>query len=725
MGVEEIRLSADPGGAPGGDGARISEAIFSRAGDQMLVWSAEDATARVLELDTDDEPRAPRERTVVSGLASRVIGTAVTEQRLVIFRASTHCTLRAGSGTTLRGHSREILAATASRSGEKIVTGSADGTVRVWSGDGKELLVLEGPGSAVQAVALEPSRDCLAAGFADGTVRIWTELGGEPEILTPHPGGATSVTFSHDGSRILVTGDDGVVRLSTIEGNLLREWNPGLGPLASAALSSDGRRILVRSEKGIVEGFGVEAGDSSLRGRPSVQRGLFLSASFLSPDGRVLTVSNAGAAGVWGPNGEALAQFRGGEPVTCAIPLAGGARVALGAGAAQVIVWDPVSGESHSVWSHEGSPIAAIVATPDGRKLVLATVSEGQGSVELEPGDSWRASSSGYVGGGPGIGGKVFRPAASSDPCFATFTDGVVVLWSVEGQRLAILKGHTGGIEDLALSPDGSVVATASWDGTARLWSPGGDRLAVLRGHAKAVRRISFRPDGRAIATASQDGTARVFDLEGRELAVLRGHEGPVRHAVFSPGGHRLATAGWDRTVRLWDASGRSLRIFGGPGREVDSVSFSPDGTLVLGSAWDGKAYLWSLDGAERAALPHDVNRFLPAFFSPAGDRVFTLDQQHTCVWDLEGNGVDAFPAPGGWSARPVLSPAGERLLVSSSGDGAARLHSTRAAELLRLARERLVRDFTAEEIREFSGLFSPETRARVETGLTGGGPPR
>jgi WD40 repeat protein len=76
---------------------------------------------------------------------------------------------------------------------------------------------------------------------------------------------------------------------------------------------------------------------------------------------------------------------------------------------------------------------------------------------------------------------------------------------------------HDDSINDLAYSPDGRLMATASQDGTVRLWkTENGELLSVLEGHANHVMAVDFSPDGTRLASASRDGTARIWDLGER-----------------------------------------------------------------------------------------------------------------------------------------------------------------------------------------------------------------
>jgi WD40 repeat protein len=119
------------------------------------------------------------------------------------------------------------------------------------------------------------------------------------------------------------------------------------------------------------------------------------------------------------------------------------------------------------------------------------------------------------------------------------------------------LVGHAGAIPSVAFSPDGRTLASASRDGTVRIWdvtdAANPSLQHKLNANAGSVWAVAYSPDGKSIASGHDDGTVKLWDpVTERERCTLVGHTGPVRALAFSPKGSVLATGDASGEIRLW-----------------------------------------------------------------------------------------------------------------------------------------------------------------------------
>jgi cytochrome c len=175
----------------------------------------------------------------------------------------------------------------------------------------------------------------------------------------------------------------------------------------------------------------------------------------------------------------------------------------------------------------------------------------------------------------------------------------------------AQLKGHGGPVRAIAVSSDGNVVLSGSFDTAAIRWSLKTQSAEqVLRFHSDAVNAVALLKDGR-MATAGADARIAIW-TPGREQPdqVFEGHRAPIVSLAVSPDGTRLASASWDRTVRVWSLAAGAQQVLEGHTQNVNGVAFAPDGQSLVSVGYDLDLRIWSLaHGApDVVALPSPLN---------------------------------------------------------------------------------------------------------------------
>jgi WD40 repeat protein len=272
---------------------------------------------------------------------------------------------------------------------------------------------------------------------------------------------------------------------------------------------------------------------------------------------------------------------------------------------------------------------------------------------------------------------------------------------------VAVLKGHTDTVAAVALSPDGSLIATGSFDRTIRLWdtasgkelrvysgpqghqglvlavafSPAGDLLASggadnsvrlwdaptatpgkVFAHSGAVNRVTVAADGKTFALAGGDGVIKVFP-QGEEKGAfeVKGHEGAVTGIGFTQNNQFLISAGADRTLRFWVAGdGKAVTSYGAGPEEITGLAVNPNNQAVY-TVGGGELRYWS--------LPPQPPKLPPAAvaLSPTGAVALEAVTAKTGR-PLPGTPARAVPLGSGRVAGVVVSPGGERVITLGPG---------------------------------------------------------
>jgi WD40 repeat protein/serine/threonine protein kinase len=578
---------------------------------------------------------------------------------------------------SFQGHDGDVNDVAFSPDGSLLASTGEDETLKVWDTSTWRLVssLSRDGGAWGPSFSADGSLVAAAWGEADSAeVRI-LNLSNDRVVSKVGVPFAIDTALSPDGEHVAVArtwapneeaGAGAVFDVATGKQAFVFEGTNGCCPSPRSrgvSWSPDGRLVAVSAED-TARVWDTETGALrySLRGHS----GLVFSVAWSPDSSRVVTGSADGTAKVWEIDSEGVREqwslsaqeTRSGIVGVAFSP--DGTRVMAGdADISAVKVWDlGPSGDAEWANLHAaGKPAAEF--TPDGRRIVTTSsrgadfergraltiwdVQTGRDQRTIGPAtDLFRflAFNVRPDGGSIALGGQSVPNCCGGESA--------VRAWDPSTGEELYRIGHGLDVNEVAFSPDGEYLATASWDGTAKivdrsgrvvqvLGEPGGgqfnfsdvafsfDGRLVATAQAIYARRervliwdwargelvltidadsdfdfpqVDFDPTGPRIVLTGSEGLAEVWDVESRErLAVLAGPSGGAKDLAFSPDGSRIAIATVDGSVRLFDAdTGSPQPGLPGSGCAVEGVAFSPDGSKLASSSRCDGVQIWALD---------------------------------------------------------------------------------------------------------------------------------
>jgi WD40 repeat protein len=401
----------------------------------------------------------------------------------------------------------------------------------------------------VFALAFSPDGTLLASNSADDGVYLWdVETGTLLQTIDGHFDSVTSQPFSHDSSLLALEWKH-TVRIWNVETGRIVQALDHASDVQGITFSPDGTTLATGAWSDTVQSWDIETG-VLLGALEGYHRSV--SASAISP-GDTIFLSH-----FW-EDGEIVAwDVRTGQIVrTLEGHTSGVTNLALSADGTMlasseiwdlsVWIWDVETGRRLRTLGHHATFVRSIALSPDGGMMASGSDAKYAGMYDVQT-------------------GELLHSLGQEDP-----------------------------VHHLTFSPDGSKLATGTWN-TLRLWdTETGESLRTLElpeGYGRGG--IVFSPDGDMVAAGANDGTVWLLDVDtGRSVRSFRGHTGGVSSVAFSPGGALLASAAGDRTVRLWDVeTGRLVHML--DTGSVGTLTFSQDG-LILAGAGSGILRLWGI----------------------------------------------------------------------------------------------------------------------------------
>uniref|UniRef100_A0A7S0SWX0 Guanine nucleotide-binding protein subunit beta-like protein n=1 Tax=Chromulina nebulosa TaxID=96789 RepID=A0A7S0SWX0_9STRA len=172
--------------------------------------------------------------------------------------------------------------------------------------------------------------------------------------------------------------------------------------------------------------------------------------------------------------------------------------------------------------------------------------------------------------------------------------DRSIKLWNTLGECKFTIQeeGHTEWVSCVRFSPSTTapVVVSCGWDKLVKVWNLTNCKLRNnLVGHSGYLNTVTVSPDGSLCASGGKDGVAMLWDLtEGKRLYIL--DAGDIINAlVFSPNRYWLVAA-TTSSIKIWDLESKDM---------VDELRVEVSTTGRNAQAPYCTSLAWSADGTD------------------------------------------------------------------------------------------------------------------------------
>jgi WD40 repeat protein len=208
--------------------------------------------------------------------------------------------------------------------------------------------------------------------------------------------------------------------------------------------------------------------------------------------------------------------------------------------------------------------------------------------------------------------------------------------WVRESNRL---ENHSGYLQVVRFSPDGQLLATATYDGIVHLWNTSGQEVRQWQDQGKRVLDLQFSPDGGVIATGGDDGIIRLrkmSQLDNRPVEIAA-YSSAIVSLDFNSDRNNpiLVSADADGMIKSW---GLDSQLQSSPfkWKDTSSIQFSPDGRTLLLAGSKGVA-LREIISQKSSPLPFTGS--YSAVFSPDGKAIaFSANQKEILLLERQAS---------------------------------------------------------------------------------------
>lgn len=390
----------------------------------------------------------------------------------------------------LRGHTGAITSVSVSAEGDRVLTGSADNTVRLWSLGGESAERGELAADAETTLHLIPDAGLVLHSLGRSATVYDTGSGLPVDSVSGYHGFLERFASSTDGRMLATGGDEGDVLL----------WNAADWTVAA-----------------------------TLHGRgPSIE-GL----RFLADDSRLVSISADGRVVVWSVSeARVVGEYAAAPNSPIAVVSQNDNRFAFADADGCVMVLDAENDETLFRCEGLANPVIRIAFTPDGRRIITGSTDDTVRVWDVETGLMQRT-----IPWAPVI--RVPLHLLSPRKRRAGSVAKARIVRGFDGDSWSRPDANL-----LVIGADGVLLAVPTDSHGVAVWSlETGALVQEMEGHKEKISSILFLPDAKRIVTAAYDRFIRIWDVRGGTLVDSFMVDAPVSSVVLDEAERQIIAA--------------------------------------------------------------------------------------------------------------------------------------------------------------------------------------